>query len=241
MKADQRIAHAISEIEWLRENWFTQKSYVRLDGRPVLLSFGQTGLTDEEWERCIAGLKSPVAYFSEHDRRTAAIGAFDWPNPQKGLEAIEQFAKRQKDWPQSIPVAFPRFVDTYAEAKVRKSWGRIEDDGGKTFRASLAKALASQSRIIQIATWNDWGEGTIIEPSCEFGYRELEVVQELRRKHVDGEFAATASDLRMPAAILTLRRDEPEKAKQLDALVNQIVTGQLRDARSSLKTLEPKR
>jgi hypothetical protein len=30
--------------------------------------------------------------------------------------------------------------------------------------------------IIQIATWNDWGEGTVVEPSREFGYRDLELV-----------------------------------------------------------------
>jgi len=26
--------------------------------------------------------------------------------------------------------------------------------------------------MVQIATWNDWGEGTGIEPTAEFGYRD---------------------------------------------------------------------
>ncbi|MBC8868531.1 MAG: glycoside hydrolase family 99-like domain-containing protein [Planctomycetes bacterium] len=234
----RRVTHATGEIEWLAKNWFPLKSYVRLDGRPVLLSFGQTGLTDEEWSQCLVGLNSPVAYFSEHHRRTSALGAFDWPIPQEGLRGIERFRESSREWPRSIPVVFPRFVDIYAEAKVHDSWGRIDDDDGKTFRTSMTEALASRSRIIQIATWNDWGEGTVIEPSLEFGYRDLEVLRELRRKHVDASFPATSSDLRLPEKLLSLRRHSPEKAKQLDQIVDLIATGKLRQARSEMSDID---
>ena len=183
-------------------------------------------------------MKSPVAYFSEHHRRTSAVGAFDWPIPQEGLRGIERFRERSREWPRSIPVAFPRFIDIYAEAKVHDSWGRIEDDEGKTFRTSMTEALASQSRIIQIATWNDWGEGTIIEPSREFGYRDLEVLQELRRKHIDARFPATVSDLRLPKRLLSLRRNSPGKAKQVDEIVELIATGKLKQARSDLNAID---
>jgi len=237
LSGDRRVTHAAEEVAWLAKNWFPLKSYVRLDGLPVLLSFGQTGLTDEEWSKCLAGLKSPVAYFSEHHRRTSAMGAFDWPIPQEGLRGIERFSERSKEWPRSIPVAFPRFVDIYAEAKVHESWGRIEDEEGKTFRTSMTEALASQSSIIQIATWNDWGEGTMIEPSREFDYRDLEVLQEMRRKHVDDRFSATSSDLRLPTKLLSLRRHSPEQAKQVDQIVDLIVSGKLRQARSDLRAI----
>jgi hypothetical protein len=237
LSGDRCVTHATEEIEWLAKNWFPLKSYVRLDGLPVLLSFGQTGLTDEEWAQCLAGLKSPVAYFSEHHRRTSAMGAFDWPIPREGLRGIERFRERSSEWPRSIPVAFPRFVDIYAEAKVHESWGRIEDEDGKTFRTSIIAALATQSRIIQIATWNDWGEGTVIEPSLEFGYRDLEVLQELRRKHVDDRFSATPSDLRLPERLLSLRRSSPENLRRVDRIVELIATGHLTQARSVLNVI----
>ena len=183
-------------------------------------------------------MESPVAYFSEHYRRSAAIGAFDWPIPQEGLRGIERFRESSKEWPTSIPVAFPRFVDIYAEAKVHKSWGRIEDDDGKTFKRSMDAALSSRAGIIQIATWNDWGEGTVIEPSLEFGYRDLEVMQQLRRKFVDARFPATADDLRLPMKLLTLRRHSPEKAKQVGQIVDLIATGNLEEARSGLRAID---
>ena len=87
-----------------------------------------------------------------------------------------------------MAVAYPRFHDIYEQAKVHESWGKIDDDHGKTFAATLEKALRSGLPLIQISTWNDWGEGTVIEPSLEFGYRDLEVVQRLRRQFIEPGF-----------------------------------------------------
>jgi hypothetical protein len=240
VKPEDRVAHAREEIEWLATHWFPLNNYVRLDGRPILLSFGQAGLTDEEWSACLSELKSPVAYFSEHRRRTAACGAFDWPKPKEGLEAVDRFCRSSRKWPQSIPVAFPRFVDIYAEAGVHASWGRIEDNRGATFRRSMQTALTTQACLIQIATWNDWGEGTVIEPSCEFGYRDLEFLQEMRREHVDARSSATAADLRLPLELLRLRRNtrRPEQTKHLDKIAELLAAGELAQARTELKSAD---
>ena len=111
-----------------------------------------------------------------------------------------------------MAVAYPRFHDIYEQAKVHPSWGTIDDDGGKTFAATLRKALQSGLPLVQISTWNDWGEGTMIEPSTEFGYRDLEVVQRLRRQFIDPGFVGEPEDLRLPHRLYTLRKaakDQP--------------------------------
>ena len=237
VKAEDRVAHAASEIDWLADNWFKLKSYVRLDGRPVLLSFGHAGLTNEEWSQCLAKIKSPVSYFSEHFRRDGAQGGFDWPIPKEGMQATERFQKSAKTWPHSIPVAFPRFVDIYSEAKLHDSYGRIEDKDGATFKVTLEQALTSKSRIIQLATWNDWGEGTNIEPSREFGYRDLEIVQDFRRQYVDKEFASKPTDLRLPIKLLQQRREasNPQRTTRLNKVVAFLAAGNVPAARSSLE------
>jgi hypothetical protein len=237
LTAENRVTHAKRELAWMAENWFQLKSYVRLEGRPVLLSFGQTGLTNKEWTQCLAGLKLPVAYFSQHHRRTSAMGAFDWPVPQEGLKAIQRFQKTSRDWQYSIPVAFPRFVDIYAEAKVHKSFGRIDDNRGVTFQTSMEQALKTKAPIVQIATWNDWGEGTVIEPSRRFGYRDLKVIQKLRRNYIDPHFSASVDDLDLPLQLLELRRKSksPEQKQRLDMIRTLISTGKLKEAQIELK------
>lgn len=237
VKAEDRVSHAVSEIDWLTDNWFKLDSYVQLDGRPVLLSFGHAGLTNDEWSQCLDQLQSPVSYFSEHFRRAGAQGGFDWPIPKEGLKATERFQRSSEAWPHSIPVAFPRFVDIYSEAKLHDSYGRIEDNDGATFRAMLEQALASKSRIIQLATWNDWGEGTNIEPSREFGYRDLEIVQNFRRKHVDADFAPTPADLRLSVKLLERRREvlSSSQTEQLDKVAEVLAAGNVTAVRAVLE------
>ncbi len=233
----ERVAHAAREIEWLGQYWFNSPIYVRLDGRPVLLSFGQTGLKDEEWSQCLKQAAVDVTYFSQHHRRSAAVGAFDWPVPSEAMKALERFQLSSREWKSAIPVAFPRFVDIYAEAQVGPSYGLLSDDDGKNFRQMLELGLKSKAPFVQIATWNDWGEGTQIEPSHEFGYRDLETVRNLRVNSGDRSDAA-AIDLRLPIQLLQQRRNAKEagdvNARRLDEISALIVSGKLSAARSLL-------
>jgi hypothetical protein len=141
LKSTQRVDHARREIEWLKKNWFGEPAYLKLDSRPALLSFGHDGLTDTEWTDALKGLANPLLYLSEHTRRSAASGAFDWPVPQVGTKAQDTFYKTASTWPVAMGVAFPRFHDIYEQAKVHKSWGAIDDNGGKTVASTLEAAL----------------------------------------------------------------------------------------------------
>ena len=246
LKAEDRVRHARREIEWMQQHWFRSESYLKLRGSPVLLSFGQSGLSDAEWAEVLGALKEAPVYVSLHHRRTAAAGAFDWPLPKLGLNAVDRFyaEAKEKGWGLAIPVAFPRFHDIYAEAKVHDSWGRIDDDQGRTFTTTLERALRSGAPFVQIATWNDWGEGTAIEPSREFGDRDLKAIQRLRRRFVDEPFAPTAEDLALPERLLELRRnpsERPERAAALDAVALMLANGKTANARAALRTLESNR
>ena len=237
IREDDRVSHAANEIQWMTENWFQLASYVKFDQKPLLLSFGQAGLTDAEWTSCFGQLKSPVSYLSLHHRRSSAIGAFDWPIPADALKAYERFQKESRGWPTAIPVAFPRFVDIYAEAKIGPSYGRVEDDQGKSFRMMLEAGLKSGASVVQIATWNDWGEGTIIEPSHEYGYRDLEAVQSLVRRHVNRQFSSKPADLRLPSQILEARRSSTANHSKLDEAVRYLNDNQSEQARQILEGL----
>lgn len=236
LAATDRVAHVVKEIDWLSKYWFKSGAYLKLDGQPLLLSFGQTGLTNEEWSQCLQQTQAKVTYISQHHRRQAAAGAFDWPVPSDALAKWDQFYDDSRRWPHAIPVAFPRFVDIYAEAKVRESYGRLEDDGGISFRRMLKRAAASRAAITQIATWNDWGEGTQIEPCQEFGYRDLEIIQELRRPEFGEGVKPTPVDLRLPIRILQQRRRATRDTQRnsLDRIAQLIATGDLTAARQAL-------
>jgi hypothetical protein len=228
------VNHVVSEIKWLKENWFSQDNYLQLEGLPVLLSFGNEGLTHRQWDQVIQSLGFELQYFSEHHRRNCAVGAFDWPVPDQS-KTIETFLRDSKQWKHLIPVAFPGFNDFYSQAGVSKDWRQMSEAGGETFRKTLRQALATGAPLVQIATWNDWGEGTMIEPSVEFGDRDLQMVQKLRRELVDPNFQYVAEDLKLPGRLLALRRSkEPVEKQKLDAIAALMADGKTTAARKQL-------
>ncbi|MBM3966977.1 MAG: hypothetical protein FJ308_18215 [Planctomycetes bacterium] len=232
---NEAVDHAVTELKWMQTNWFSLGNYLSSNGRPVLLSFGQSGLNDSQWSECLDKLGGGVEYYSLHHRRSAAIGAFDWPIPSQGIAANDRFRKDSGAWPASISVAFPRFVDIYSEAKVGPSYGRIEDTSGNTFKETLAAAMNSSAAIIQLATWNDWGEGTIIEPSVEYGYRDLEVVQQIRKKYLQPNFINSPAHLRLPLDLFRMRQHENEPETGLaDKIARALAKGRFDEAEKLL-------
>ena len=232
--AADRVAHAVKEIEWLGKYWFKSPSYLLLDNKPVMLSFGLDGLAADEWSRCIEQVSFPVAYFSQSRRRPAAIGGFDWPVPADPIGTMTRFYEAAPSWSAAIPVAYPRFVDIYAEAGVGDSYGKLADDGGRSFRQMLRRGLQSGGPIVQLATWNDWGEGTMVEPSREFGLRDLEIIQGL----IAADSGLTAADLELPYQLYQARQGAVAPAEKLDEIGMLLAAGQVREARLLLDGLD---
>jgi hypothetical protein len=208
-----------------------------------LLTFGTTQYTDADWNQIFSVLPVKPLYFTESNLQaaTAAIGGFDWPMPGGGTQAgfAQQtgFLARASSWPIYIAAAFPRFDDIYAQAGVGRSWGHIDDQNGQTYVETLTNALQSGAPIVQLVTWNDWGEGTQIEPSVEYGTRDLAATQRLRRKFLTPSFPYTADDLSIPIEWYRLRKSEqgnPAALAKLDPVFSLVVSGRLDRARAIL-------
>ncbi len=251
LDASGRIDHATREIKWLGDNWFSKPNYLQVAGKPVLLSFGQTGLSDSEWQATLLNQSKPIYYLSQHHRRTSAVGVFDWPVPQEGLAATERFIREhgatvqaEKELQEELmPVVFPRFVDIYKEANVHPSWGQIADDQGATFQKTLELALSTNSRLVQLATWNDWGEGTVLEPSVEFGFRDLKVLQKRLEKQPGAKNLYSEADFELPLKLYELRKSEGGKsmAAELDQIALDIASGDVLTAAKSLQRIGARR
>ena len=244
LESGKRVEHARRELEWLRINWFAKTSYLKFGRKPVLLSFGQDGLSNSEWGQLVQDGPDAFIYLSEHKRRQAAAGAFDWPIPRIGRRAQVEFIEKATNWPVGMAIAYPRFHDIYEQAKVHPSWGKIDDDHGTTFVETLEKAMRSGLPFVQISTWNDWGEGTMIEPSVEFGFRDLEVVQRLRRQLVEPSFAGNAKDLRLPRRLYDLRKTAKSRAieaREIDQVAQLLSQCSIIAAREKLDALERRR
>ena len=226
----QVIEHGRTHLRFCEENWFREPSYVNWQGKPLLLVFGPEYLESKQWEAVLSEMRRPPAYFSLHERRPPAIGRFAWPPmwAAKGgvLDAagLDDYLDRfyGRGGPR-IGGVFPGFHDVYAETGVQPSHGYLDPRNGETFRHTLGRAVASGSPLVQLITWNDFGEGTSIEPAREYGYRYLEAIQDARRRFPGERFPFRQDDLRLPLRIYSLRktiiRSSPQR-KILDKAVD---------------------
>ena len=103
--------------------------------------------------------------------------------------------------------------------------------------------MTNSSSIVQIVTWNDFGEGSMVEPTKEYGYRDLEIVQNLRRQYLEPNFENNTNDLALAFQFYDLRRQYPTNAivsAKLDEIFTNIVSGKIKDAKLQLNQFAEK-
>lgn len=275
LAASNAVSHAQQTMLYAQSNYFELPNYLRWNNMPVLLNFGPQYFTSaSQWFSIFSVLNSTnfPAFFTEDNRLSIAQGAFDWPPMwmsatnngvvsdsmmQNYLSGFEQKAAAGS-WPAFVSTAFPRFHDIYQQAGVSPSYGYLGDQSGKTLTENLTRAMTNASIIAQIATWNDFGEGTIIEPTLngvsgcalvdtnepttEYGYTDLGIIQNLRRQFLDPAFPYTTNDLALPMQLLDLRErfgsSNPIISAELNRVFTNIVSGKLALARLQLNGVQ---
>jgi hypothetical protein len=63
----------------------------------------------------------------------------------------------------------------YDDRKIRYPGNFVDRENGALYRRQWEAALAGEPDVVMINTWNEWAEGTMIEPTVEFGYKYLEL------------------------------------------------------------------
>ena len=124
------------------------------------------------------------------------------------------------------------------------SYGYLDDRGGDTLRETLGRAFTNASAIVQVVTWNDFGEGTVVEPTLDYGFRDLGILQDFRRQYLDASFACHTNDLALALRLYNLRRQAATNAiisAELDRVFTNAVSGNLALAGLQLTGLEATR
>lgn len=265
---DQTIRHMISDghidsaaaiergredLRFMQEHWFTDDAYVTYNGQPLLFVFGpQYFRSPADWEALFDGTEpAPALVTLDNNLGFAALSSYPWPpmNMAGGITLapaaldayLDLFYRNARRRDLVVGSAFPAFHDIYAQAGVRSSYGFIDPLDGETLRHTLDVALTNDARIVQLVTWNDYGEGTIIEPTEEFGTQYLEIVQETRRSLEPEAFAFTADDLALPLRLFHLRREyagDNNINTRLDDAFSAIIAGDTSAASDILDELE---
>lgn len=182
-------AQVEANVAYAATNYFGRAEYMRTadTGEPYLLVFGPlTVETEAAWTDALASAGEDVAlltlWYEGNDVGSAGSGEYAWIFEDEAQDNHLDhqgwfYTGRAPGLARAVGAAYPGFDDFYVEGGV----GQVVDfeiplDGVATLDATLdlAAAHAGVIEFVQIATWNDFGEGTMVEPTHQFGYAHLE-------------------------------------------------------------------
>lgn len=233
------IATAQKDMSYLQSNFFTKSNYLKIANAPVLLVFGpQAIFSGADWSNVFSVLPAPPAFFPlwfrSGDTGASTRGEFGWI-AQDHLSTVNNFYNNSYTGIK-IGTVYPGFNSFYQAGGWQGPTWIINANGVSTFTQTLDLALNNPSlQYLQIATWNDYGEGTMIEPTKEFGYGFLTVLQQKL-----GVAGVSQADLEGVYKMLTLRQtkaDDDDVQKKLDQVYYYFISMQLSKAKELLGTL----
>jgi uncharacterized protein YraI len=165
-------------------------AYLRYQGKPVIFFWRQQRFSVEEWQ-AIRNQVDPdsntlwiaegteLAYQAVFDGHHlyniawAASPASELARWGERLRAYETQHQVDRLW---VATAMPGYNDTNLP---RSNAFAVPRDNGSYYRETWQGALASQPDLIVITSFNEWLEGTQLEPSASYGNLYLEVTREL--------------------------------------------------------------
>ncbi len=232
-----KIAEGKRVLKHMSDNFFKKDSYFKLDNIPVLLNFGPQALkTNQEWLDVFSEIRDvnffPLAYHGQSFNLTSAMdGAFAWV----GETLNNDFYNYSKQFTYTAGGALYEYKEFYTSG----GWGatgqtEISHNNGNTLRESLQRAKDANVDFIQVVTWNDWGEGTAIEPSKEHKFNQLNIIQDFLG------VSYNSNDLELPIKLYQKRKEHKGKDlenKKLDQVFQYLISLQIDKARTLLNEL----
>ncbi len=234
-----QVATAQNDMNYAQTNYFSNDQYIYIDDKPLLLDFGpQTIVSESDWTTAFANL-SPKPYFLtlwyEHDDAGSnCSGEFAWvyQDDTPYLTHLSSFYLYATNYGLKMGAACPGFNTFYEEGGWGSSDFTIDHNDLSTFQETFDLALENNMEYIQIATWNDYGEGTMIEPTVEFGYGFLTYIQESLGVEDLGE-----DELKLVTELYNQRKeyaDDSDEQARLDQVFYYLVSLQISEAEELL-------
>jgi len=185
------VRTATEDLTYLVNTYASHPAYLTRDGKPFVFQFNSWGtrafgpnyLTPTEWDEVFAKLPRPILYGRQNldeDYHPPIAAAYVWWT--EDAQWPPTFARRASELRDAGRLAFfmtmicPGFDDSGVNG-----WGNapriVERQGLKVLHRTMEHALDGSPELVQIVTWNDFNEGTEVEPTREHQFQYLDAIE----------------------------------------------------------------
>jgi hypothetical protein len=163
----------IAQLNYLADNYYSSPAYTKINGQPVVIEFALEMFTID-WTRVRTSIRgNPMIIFRNPNGWTRPLsdGAYSWEPEKSDLSYLDYFYSQSLKYPaqQTMGSLSPSFNDSlatwsanrYADGRCGQTWLDKAADVKKYYSTS------KQLKLIQIATWNDYEEGSTVESGID--------------------------------------------------------------------------
>lgn len=187
----EAVASAVGDLTYLLREYGSHPAYLKRNGTPFVFQFNHWGagplgpkyFTPDEFKAIFAQLPSPVVYGRQNldeAYHPPVSSAYIWWTPD--TEWLDRFPRRAAELRTEGRLDFimtmicPGFDDAGVWG-----WGqgprKTERRGLSVLRDTFERSFNGSPELVQVVTWNDFEEGTAMEPTRENGFWYLDALE----------------------------------------------------------------
>ncbi|MDQ8193916.1 hypothetical protein QEH59_05740 [Coraliomargarita sp. SDUM461004] len=185
------VRTAIKDLSYVLGEYAMHPAYLRRNGDPFIFQFnfwgsdtmGPRNILPTEWSQIFDALPHPVVYARQNlnpEYHPGIAANYVWWT--QDVTYLEDFADYSRSMVDSGQLDFfmnmiaPGFDDSGVDG-----WGHgtraLPREGLSTLRDTFERSARGAPEVIQLVTWNDFNEGTALEPTVSDGFQYLDALE----------------------------------------------------------------
>ena len=212
-----QINEAINDISYVLNKYGKSQAFLKVDGKPVIFAYNRVTLFSmpvSSWPAIIQGIRKRAGdfvFFGDigDDQQSPGAYLFDGihsygvnlPDDLRTHLTVNKLGEFQAFLAnydtQSVHIARQHdrisclsVLPGFDGRKAYKSDTQTDRVNGQTYRTYWDEAIKAKPDWIIITSWNEWAEGTEIEPSLELGDQYLRITAEFAKRFLESPVAS---------------------------------------------------
>ncbi len=188
-----RIANAANDLVYVLEKYSSHSAFLKLHGKPVIFVYGRVmnQISMDEWPAIITLAQERFGedflliadgYRDEYARLFDGIHTYNICGRVQGKSVDELRAFGRQSFTEAVEIARKNaklscitIIPGYDDRKIRTPGINAQRLDGETYRVLWEEAIVADPDWVLITSWNEWHEGSEIEPSWEDGDRYIKM------------------------------------------------------------------